>query len=142
MDKSNNFEARRKAILDRFTLECGKYLPGNGWLDILERLIKTLDETGIRYDVAQIKEKFGTLRFYVNIIPMDIEVGSYSSAQYGWFRCAIQLAELESHITCERCGDYGTQRSGGWLRTLCDECENEYQKSKEGTSDFLKSKTP
>ena len=137
-----NLEARRGAILNRFTLECGKYLPGDGWLGILERLIKTLDETEVHYDVAQIKEKFGTLRFYTDIIPKPMEQGEYSKAQYGWFHCAVRLAEFESSITCERCGNYGILRCGGWIRTLCDGCENSYQKSKQGTSEFLKNQAP
>ena len=33
----------------------------------------------------------------------------------------IRLAEDASYITCERCGELGEFRGGGWMATLCDE---------------------
>lgn len=57
---------------------------------------------------SQVKEKFGTLRFYY-------EGGDdYISA-------IINFAESESCHTCEVCGRRGKTRHGGWIRTLCDE---------------------
>jgi hypothetical protein len=64
--------------------------------------------------VAQIKEKFGGLRFYTD--------GSdeYTSG-------LIRMAEAWCDNTCEQCGVVGTRRSGGWIRTLCDAHEAERQ---------------
>jgi hypothetical protein len=47
---------------------------GDGWFDILWRLCEDLEplvaqfeqETGSQFEVLQVKEKFGGLRFYVN----------------------------------------------------------------------------
>ena len=64
--------------------------------------------------IAQVKEKFGTLRFYVD---------GADEFVHG----AIWLAESLSGTICEECGKPGTQRSGGWVRTLCDEHEEAYQ---------------
>lgn len=60
---------------------------------------------GCDYDVTQVKEKFGTLRFYCN--GTDI------------MHDCVAHAEQQSSHTCEECGAYGTLRRGGWLKTLC-----------------------
>ena len=63
---------------------------------------------GIKPPVAvQVKEKFGTLRFYVD--------GYHESIGK-----RIDQAEAESAQICEVCGNKGQQRSQGWVRTLCD----------------------
>ena len=61
--------------------------------------------------VDQIKEKFGTLRFYIH---------GGNDAVYDY----IHLAETMSGITCEDCGSPGERSSPrGWIRTLCSVCE-------------------
>ena len=62
----------------------------------------------------QIKEKFGTLRFYYTGGD-DIIDGM------------VRMAESMSAVTCETCGNLGQQRGGGWIRTLCDHHEELYQ---------------
>ena len=62
--------------------------------------------------VVQIKEKFGTLRFYVH--------GQLSD---GLRAQILQVEEEESARTCERCGAPGQLRNGGWRHTYCDECD-------------------
>ena len=64
--------------------------------------------------INQIKEKFGTLRFY------------YSGGDE-YVSGAVSLAESMSGLTCEECGSIGERRSGGWIRTLCDTHEAEVQ---------------
>lgn len=88
---------------------------GDGWFDIVWRLCEDLEPlvnkvekaTGCRFEVLQVKEKFGGLRFYVNHRTEAI-----------WGR--IEEAELESLQTCESCGLPGGRREGGWIRTLCE----------------------
>ncbi len=58
---------------------------------------------------AQVKEKFATLRFYMDHCTEEMNE-------------AINEASRESARTCEECGAPGTLRSGGWLVTLCDGC--------------------
>ena len=60
------------------------------------------------FAVQQVKEKFGTLRFYCH----DTD----AIAKY------IRLAERLSSVTCEDCGKPGKANQSGWIRTLCDEC--------------------
>lgn len=64
--------------------------------------------------VAQIKEKFGGLRFYYD------GGDEYISG-------LVAMAEQWASRTCEECGSPGTHRSGGWMRTLCDRHEQERQ---------------
>jgi len=58
--------------------------------------------------VDQVKEKFGTLRFYYSGGDERIDG-------------MVRMAESMSGLTCEECGAPGKSRGGGWVRTLCDE---------------------
>lgn len=62
----------------------------------------------------QVKEKFGTLRFY------------YQGGD-DYISGMVSLAESLTAVTCEECGSTGKQRGGGWVRTLCDTHEAEYE---------------
>lgn len=101
-----------------FGIECGA-----GWYKLLDELcadiIRLANEEGIPVPtVQQIKEKFGTLRFY-----MDVE----TDAMYE----RISEAELESSKTCERCGEPGSRTVvGGWHSTLCGEHLADLQKKR------------
>ena len=55
----------------------------------------------------QVKEKFGTLRFYTTVANERQDA-------------AIAFAESLSGHICEVCGDRGRRRSTGWIQTLCN----------------------
>ncbi len=90
-----------------------------GWFDIVDslckRIVKHIDwkyrdlpEEKRPYPlVQQIKEKFGTLRFYLD--RQDDEI-----------HAMIMLAEEMSSRICEVCGCPGTIRPGSWVKTYCD----------------------
>lgn len=88
---------------------------GDGWYNLIWRLSEKLEPLiaaqpeAERAVAAQVKEKFGTLRFYLDSSTDEMEK-------------LIDVAEDESAKTCEECGASGILRSGGWLRTLCDGC--------------------
>lgn len=82
---------------------------GYGWRGIVTALTLALAKTDPDYKIYQIKEKFGGLRFYVG------KVGTVGLEMIRW-------AEAQSYSICEACGDYGSGREGGWLKTLCDDC--------------------
>jgi hypothetical protein len=69
-------------------------------------------------EVQQIKEKFGGLRFYYS--------GGNDEIQG-----MVTMAESWAGVACEECGAIGERRSGGWIRTLCDKHEAEYQARKQ-----------
>ena len=59
-------------------------------------------------EIVQIKEKFGTLRFYY--------YGGNDRVE-----ALVDFAEAISGVTCEECGAPGTQTDSGWIKTLCAE---------------------
>lgn len=91
----------------------------DGWLDLIEDLSKMIqhhadwkisqDQKFVQPEVVQCKEKFGSLRFY-------IEGGD------DYTQGLIAFAEIMSSKICEQCGEPGKLRRDGWLRTLCDPC--------------------
>lgn len=93
-----------KTPIELFGVECGK-----GWHELIRPLIERCKEEGVV--IAQIKEKYGTLRFYTN--------GGESEE----LRDMIHKAEDESGLICEDCGSPGVLYTRGWLRTLCDSCQ-------------------
>lgn len=88
-----------------------------------DRILKSIKEGSIltknivedemhQVEAMQIKEKFGTLRFYTNFGDDYI---------YG----AIAMAESMSAVTCETCGKPGKLFTYGWWHVACDEHKTE-----------------
>lgn len=91
---------------------------GNGWYNIIDGLCEKLSKFKGLY-AEQIKEKFGTLRFYVEF-SKDFE----GNQEEVWD--IIGKAENKSAVTCEISGEAGTSRTvRGWVKTLS---EKEYEK--------------
>lgn len=85
---------------------------GPGWRDLI---LTALQARPPGTKIAQIKEKFGGLRVYVDI-PESVPV----SVAQEYHNLLFNL-ENESYHTCEECGKEGKSRSGSWIKTLCDE---------------------
>ena len=108
------------------TCMCWGFSHGDGWYDIIDSLCASIQNhiNNKRYQfremsqedfdeehqvvAAQVKEKFGGLRFYVD-------------GGDDWVYGAISMAESISYRTCEVCGAPGKTRGTGWIRTTCDE---------------------
>lgn len=82
---------------------------GDGWAALVETACRLLSESGGDVVFAQIKEKYGTLRIYVN---------GGSDYIFG----VIDAVEALSARVCEVCGSPGSVRPGGWIVTRCDKC--------------------
>lgn len=120
------------------TAMCWGFDHGDGWFNIIDQLCGNIQhhinwaeeqrerevkrglagESGMprtahvpQVVATQVKEKFGTLRFYYN-----------GGDQY--IHGLVAMAESMSGVTCEVCGTPGVARGGGWIRTLCDEHAN------------------
>ena len=131
---SNEFEkydAFAKQMEERFPKifaePYGGFACGEGWWPILEALcgqiqhhIDWKNKQGNvvhQVTVAQIKEKFGGLRFY------------YSGGDEA-IDGMVRMAESWAARSCEECGAPGKSRDGGWIKTLCDHHEAERQQRK------------
>lgn len=91
---------------------------GPGWRPLVERIDREVEALAPGYRVDQVKEKFGTLRFYFGNVP---------EALYDQVEAIVDAGEAESGRICEDCGKPGTTaappgRRFGWVRTLCPEC--------------------
>lgn len=105
-------------LLARIPKGYGRYISCNeGWYKVLEDLDNKLSYLDPNYRVVQIKEKFGTLRFYFDT---DIK-GIVKDIM---FNC-VSAAEFVSSYTCEYCGNnQGRLQDNGWVKTACHSCWN------------------
>jgi hypothetical protein len=87
-----------------FGCECG-----DGWYSLIDGACKELSALGEDCRFIQIKEKFGTLRLYLD-----------SATDEAW-NIVAKYENLSEHM-CEVCGQDGEVRGGGWLRCLCEDC--------------------
>jgi len=102
------------------TSMCWGFQCGDGWFGLLFDLCLKIDtylnkhsKIKERFKVNQVKEKFGSLRFYV--YPCDDTLTDI-----------IVEAEDLSAITCEVCGKLGKIHSvRGWKSCLCNKCLKE-----------------
>jgi hypothetical protein len=100
------------------TAICWGFECGDGWFQILNQLMGNIQhyidwknkdgEVVSQVVLDQVKEKFGTLRFY------------YTGGD-DYIRGLVAMAESMSGVTCEECGKPGTSTGGGWIRTVCIE---------------------
>jgi hypothetical protein len=126
-----------------------------GWLDIVGRLIADIDAMlpdtlkrpdGRAFHIVQVKEKFGTLRFYFHVgngigapsavdifspdglttVRADADVGDTDLLKLmERLRNRIADAEQESGRSCLFCGAPGELRKAvGWWHTACDQHMN------------------
>lgn len=106
------------------SLMCFGCCCGDGWYDLIDALCQALQDTTTEMKepqivAFQIKEKFGTLRFYCS--PTTRTQASI-----------INFAQVISGKTCEFCsmGD-AKIREGRYIRTLCDKCHEKKGKQNE-----------
>ncbi len=108
----------------RATAMCWGFECGDGWYNIIDAVCAMIQNreynnrrNGTKMPpvvATQVKEKYGTLRFY------------YTGGD-DYIDGVVAMAEYMSGVTCETCGVPGKLRDDGWLRTLCDEHAKEYE---------------
>ena len=133
-------------IYQKYGFECAE-----GWYELLRdccrKIMDCYSEAGAEIDFVpvQIKEKWGTLRFYYGYadapcglaafdfigsgVSIRFEPGLKGTLEDEKARLRhnisqiIKEAEAMSSHTCEYCGKEGTlRRDLPWVRTLCDDC--------------------
>jgi hypothetical protein len=106
---------------------------GDGWRDLLDRALARIAAAVAReggeseIKIAQIKEKYGTLRLY-------FDGSKLTDKALAKVHEAIDLAEARSACTCEECGAEGRLYDrGGWYLTRCpDHATGEQVRTKPG----------
>lgn len=117
------YRGREKSITESsmpFGFACG-----DGWFALIYKLSAEIEAIAKKHNIdentdawpkaVQVKEKFGGLRFYI-----DIESESIRKQVSD----LVEQAEGKSFTICERCGQPGKVRFDSWVKTLCDACEN------------------
>lgn len=90
----------------------------DGWKDLVLETDAKLAFIDPNYKIAQVKEKWGALRFYFDTEKEGIE------REIMW--AITSYAESRSEHICEKCGTWGTLRTNRpHIITLCDSCEEE-----------------
>jgi len=113
--KYNEMAAQAKAGNFELFEEDMKALPNDEYkekrlAEIVAGDFRTVPESIPQVTLDQVKEKFGTLRFY------------YSGGD-DRIDGMVSLAESLTGVTCESCGNVGERRGGGWVHTYCTPCE-------------------
>ena len=140
---------------------CGFALP-LGWTEIVWKGCQALANIKThQVQVAQVKEKFGGLRFYYaeERLPPDPaqyaeeakEWGAGYTPEYVWWADAemgeetieriIDAMEKASYWTCETCGttaDVTTE--GGWITTKCRPCRTKLRRAQRWATRWWKFK--
>jgi hypothetical protein len=93
----------------------------SGWVALVDELHAKLVKIDPNYRVSQVKEKFGELRFYV-----EISIDDWRSREFRdtnkQFKILINEAEKAAYHTCCLCGQPGELTNiEGWYAVLCDE---------------------
>jgi hypothetical protein len=117
----------RQAPMNESCMHWG--FPGDGWYNIIreicEEMVLVKKLTGIQYTADQVKEKFGTLRFYFsddNRPTKLTELERIKWMRYIWRFVAER--ENKSDQICEVCGNTGILHNDQWHTiTLCNECK-------------------
>lgn len=88
------------------------FFPPDGWLDLVLDIHEGL-LANPNYRIGQVKEKYGSLRFYAD---------GLTDAEQDW----VWEKENESLYICQACGSrYDVDmRGSGWVRTTCLACES------------------
>jgi hypothetical protein len=125
-----------------------------GWSGLIDRMLADIDgmlddRCARRFELMQIKEKFGGLRVYwrlgrrrstaIDAVTPDglLQVkltaraaSALEQSVVAQIDARVQRAETEASGTCQRCGrGDARRRSRGWLVTLCDVCEQQEAES-------------
>lgn len=146
------FQERKKSM--RETCMCWGIECPLGWYHILEQLCTVLEfyniDIGKKYHLAivgeQVKEKFGTLRFYYRVCNVnddgviDYEI-DYPDARiqsdYLDMLASMAIDEAED-LTAKTCADCGmpldkdnTVETKGWITYICKKCDEERTKKRQ-----------
>lgn len=98
----------------------------DGWYNIIDTLCKNIqhyldyklrdfkneeEKEALQVVAVQIKEKWGSLRFYYD-----------GSCDDDYISGLVRMSEAFSVKTCEICGNKSEVQTKGWIRNVCNSC--------------------
>lgn len=119
MNKLEELQQKYPELYDK----CWDFSIGPGWYDLIDALSELCWNEIQKFPkeernfIVQVKEKFGSLRFYFN-----------DSWDLPWAVAgAIMLAEMLSNKICSICGSKAEIKANdmGWFKALCKTCHGE-----------------
>ena len=111
----NELQLQVEALKNKFLPNYYKSVDvDEGWYQIVVDCDNLLTEIDPDYQIAQIKQKFGGLRYYFQ--PSDVNNGEL----YVKMNAVVLAYEKIASITCEATGKPGVlmKSKGGWVKTL------------------------
>ena len=87
---------------------------GDGWFRMIHELCEKIVALDPKAKADQVKEKYGTLRFYIT--------GDER------LEALVDEAENQSETTCEVCGEPGVLESDGWYAVRCEQHTSTHNK--------------
>jgi len=111
-----------KAKYPKLYSTLGYFECSNGWYPLIDKLSERLEEvnnslTDGHIHAAQVKNKFGGLRFY-------IDTENVCAADYDMIQAFIAEAESLSYMTCELCSDAIDKKNVTRYQSICQKCFN------------------
>lgn len=108
----SKFDHRFPAVID----------VGPGWIHIIAKLHNAIFLMNPTYKIAQVKQKLGGLRYYIDL---HFQQNEDSANLKKIINNLIYVAEHQASETCELCGQPGklTNKNHYYI-TSCDECKN------------------
>ena len=119
---AGEYEDDLKDILNRIPIGWGRWIScDKGWYRLITETNRKLRYMYPDYEIHQIKEKFGTLRYYYGF--PDGGDSEVDPLVYDIMSDIASNAENRSAYYCELCGGHGRTRDRNhWYKTLCKEC--------------------
>lgn len=133
-DDAGEHEDGLRRIMMRIPDGWGRWIScSRGWYPIVIELDQALAAIDPDYELHQVKEKLGGLRFYFGTSE------GVSEADHDRMRELVREAEARCEVTCELCGEPGVRHTTphGWLRTLCSSCAATSEKGYEPLGELV-----
>lgn len=123
------YEQDLQEILKRIPDGWGRWIScDKGWFKLLAETNDLMKYMHPNYEIYQVKEKFGELRYYFNLPTLETddeeELKNYEKI-YKIMQAIARAAEHKSAHICETCGERGRVRDENWYKTLCYYCAKE-----------------
>lgn len=124
--------------------EPGEELVPSGWAErffqMCDEINTALEEAGYQktiLQVLQIKEKFGTMRFYYDLdLPEPKELGEFFRQDVIAEKVMeiVDKACAETGVLCVNCGAAAEYCSSGWIIPFCKACAEQSAKKQQATN--------